>query len=106
MAKQFRIKRGHHHRRSIHHSAQFTQLFDARLHVALGVGGRCALSGCWVVGELRLQWAIATADAPQLEAQGAAAGDAGGLQFALFEIPTNVAMELPVAGIARVAITG
>ena len=68
MAKEFRIKRGHHHRRLIHHSAQFAELLDARLHIALGVSGRGALSGCWVIGKLRLQWAIATADAPQLEA--------------------------------------
>ena len=79
MAKEFRIKGSYHHRRLIHHSAQFTQLFDARLHIALGVSGCGALSGCWVIGKLRLQWAIATADAPQLEAQGAAAGDASSL---------------------------
>ena len=67
MAKEFRIK-GPPPSAVDHHSAQFAELLDARLHVALGEGGRGALSGCWVIGKLRLQWAIATADAPQLEA--------------------------------------
>ena len=68
MAKEFRIKGGHHHGRLIHHRTEFAELLDARLDVALGVAGGCALSGCWVVRKLGLQRAITTTDAPQLEA--------------------------------------
>ena len=66
-----------------------------------GFGG-----GSGVVGQFVVEGTISTTHPAQLQAQGPTAVDAGGLQFGFGQIPAQVAVEFPIAGIAGVAIAG
>ena len=106
VAEQLRIEGSHQQRVPLHGLSQGRKLGGTALQVGLGMGGHPQLGRSGVVGLLVVEGADPGGDPVELQAQGPAAADPGGLQLLLGQIPAQVAVEFPVGPITRIAPAG